>query len=270
MGDEAVKAWLRDQTRRNLSSGTIEKRESAARRMSAHAGKPLLECTRDDIEAWLDSRPKLAARTRYGEISHLAAFFHWAILEGLTDSDPTVRVTRPKVRVGLPRPIATSDLRIVLDQAVNDAELSAMLHLAAFQGMRCMEISGLDVGNVLDTHDPPVLVINGKGNRERIVPLHPDVYAALRRYGLPKYGPVFPNRKPWKVSQMLRAHLVACGIIASGHQLRHWFATSAYEASGGDLRMVQDLLGHSSPSTTAIYTKWSRSKAMAVVSKLSA
>lgn len=68
---------------------------------------------------------------------------------------------------------------------------------------------------------------------------------------------------------MIRGHLVDCGIAASGHQLRHWFATAAYEKSGGDLRMVQDLLGHSSPTTTAIYTRWSQTKAMVVVRELS-
>lgn len=268
MGDDAVKQWLRDQRRRNLSAGTIEKRESATRRVTAHAGKPMLDLAREDIEEWLDSRPKITPRTRYCEISHLAAFYRWAIFEEFTDYDPTTRIIRPKVRVGVPRPIESEDLRRAIDQAPTN-ELSAMFALAAYAGMRCMEISNLEVSDLLLNHDPPVLVVYGKGGKERVVPVHPLIEEALRRVGLPKHGKVF-DRVPWKVSQMMREHLHNCGIVASAHQLRHWFATATYEASGGDLRMVQELLGHSSPATTAIYTKWSQAKALAVVSKLSA
>ena len=67
-----------------------------------------------------------------------------------------------------------------------------------------------------------------------------------------------------------RSTLVACGIQASAHQLRHWFATEVYEKSGNDLRLTQELLGHASPATTAIYTKWSQAKAMEVVAQLAA
>jgi integrase/recombinase XerC len=268
-GDHAVEQWLRDQRRRNLSAGTIEKRESATRRVTTHAGKPMLELIRDDIEDWLDSRTKITPRTRYCEISHLAAFYRWAILEEYTEHDPTARIVRPKVRVGVPRPIASEDLRRAIEQAP-EADLVAMLHLAAYAGMRCMEIAGLDVTDVCLTHEPPVIVVHGKGGKDRIVPLHPEILVALRRLPMPMRGPVFPNARPWRVSHRLRHHLNDCGIAASGHQLRHWFATATYEASGGDLRMVQDLLGHSSPSTTAIYTRWSRVKAMTVVAQLSA
>lgn len=267
--DVALSAWLREQRRRNLSEGTIEKRESVARRCSAHAGKPLLALTREDIEAWLDARRNVTPRTRYAYISHLAAFFTWAIREDLATTDPTVKIPRPKVHVGLPRPIATEDLRIAIDQCPTD-ELRAMLKLAAYEGMRCLEIAGLQAVDVLDSHDPPLILIHGKGGKERLVPLHPKAFAALRAHGIPNHGHVFGPYPAWKVSTMIRDHLHACGIRASAHQLRHWFGTTTYVESGGDLRMVQDLLGHSSPSTTAIYTKWSRTKAMDVVSKLEA
>jgi site-specific recombinase XerD len=267
--DDAVKQWLRDQRRRNLSAGTIEKRESATRRVTNHAGKPMLELAREDIEDWLDARPKITPRTRYCEISHLAAFYKWAIFEERTEYDPTARIIRPKVRVGVPRPIATEDLRRAIDQAPTN-ELSAMFKLAAYAGMRCMEIAGLAVSDLLLNHEPAVIIVHGKGGKDRVMPLHPEIGEALRLIAMPKYGPVVPGRLPWKVSQMMRQHMYDCGIAASAHQLRHWFATETYEASGGDLRMVQDLLGHSSPATTAIYTKWSRAKAMTVVSQLSA
>lgn len=267
--DKALLAWLRDQRRRNLSEGTIEKRESVARRCSTHAGRPMLELTREHIEAWLDSRRTVTPRTRYAYISHLAAFFTWAIREDLAVHDPTVKITRPKVHVGLPRPIATGDLRTAIDAAPT-VELRAMLKLAAYEGMRCHEIAQMQAADVLDTHDPPLVLIHGKGGKERLVPLHPDALAELRCHGIPNRGHVFGPYPAWKVSHMIRAHLHDCDVRASAHQLRHWFGTSTYEQSGGDLRMVQDLLGHSSPATTAIYTKWSRAKASVVVARLSA
>jgi integrase/recombinase XerC len=75
---------------------------------------------------------------------------------------------------------------------------------------------------------------------------------------------------PVQVSHAIRSHLHSCGVIASAHQLRHWFATSVYETSGHDLRMVQELLGHSSPTTTAIYTRWSRTQAGPAVDAIGA
>lgn len=266
-GGAGIRDYLRDQRRRNLSDGTVDKRAYTLRRVQAHAGVALIDVNREQIERWLDTC-KISPRTRYAYISHIAAFFAWAIREGRVDVDPTARIVRPKVRTGLPRPIATADLRHALEQAV-DTEVSAMLHLAAFLGMRCIEISRLDAADVLDSHDPPMLIAHGKGGKQRPLPLHPDALDALRRHGLPIYGPVF-DHPAWRVSHIIRGHLQACGIRASAHQLRHWFATATYEESGHDLRMVQELLGHSSPTTTAIYTRWSQARAMDVVARLSA
>lgn len=255
--------WHRSMKRRNLSPLTIDKRLSVARRLSAHAGVDLIDVTADQINEWLDSR-KLAPRTRYAEISHISAFFAWAIREGLTDSNPTARVDRPKVVPGLPRPIDTDDLRLALRQATCP-RVSAMLHLAAFAGLRCAEIAALRAEDV----NGDMMLVNGKGGKQRVVPVHPLVQACLRALRMPAYGPIF-NLLPWQVSREIRNHLRACGVMASAHQLRHWFATTAYEASGHDLRMVQELLGHSSPTTTAVYTRWARGRSLDVVSSLTA
>jgi site-specific recombinase XerD len=263
MSDTYVSRWLRSMRRRHLSPGTIAKRASVARRLSQFAGCELEDVTRDQIEAWLDSR-NLTARSRYCDISHVSAFFRWAISEELTDVDPTGRIERPKVRQGLPRPIATEDLRYAIEQAT-DRRLVALLTLAAFSGMRCAELSAMQVSDI----NGDLLLVHGKGGKDRVVPLHPACVTALRSYGLPLHGRVF-DLTPWQVSHVIREHLHACGIAASAHQLRHWFATECYEQSGHDLRMVQDLLGHSSPTTTAIYTRWSRGDAGGTVDRLTA
>jgi integrase/recombinase XerC len=263
MTTDPVALWLRSQRRRNLASGTIVKRASVARRLAAHARCELLNFTTDQIEDWLDSRDN-CARTRYTDISHVAAFFRWAIREELTDHDPTARIDRPKVHAGIPRPIDTGDLRYAIAQSPSP-EMTAMLHLAAFGGLRCAEISTLGWADV----NGDLVLIHGKGGKDRVIPVHPLITASLRPLHHDAYGSVF-GLDACHVSHAIRHHLTDCGIVASAHQLRHWFATSAYEASGSDLRMVQELLGHSSPTTTAIYTRWSRSRSVDVVASMTA
>lgn len=258
-----VERWTRSMRRRNLSPGTIDKRASVARRLTAHAGVELEHVTTEQIEDWLDSRPN-SARTRYTDISHVSAFFKWAIRDGLVDHDPTSRIDRPKVAQGIPRPIDTDDLRLAMMQAPT-ARMSAKLHLAAFAGLRCAEIAALRSEDI----NGDMMLVNGKGGKQRVIPVHPLVRSAIRALRPSAYGPII-GLTPVQVSHNIRRHLHNCGVIATAHQLRHWFATAAYEASGADLRMVQELLGHSSPTTTAAYTRWARSRSVDVVSSMTA
>lgn len=264
MAGDTVGAWLRSMRRRNLSPGTIDKRASVARRLTVYAGVPMTDVTTEQVEDWLDSR-HTSARTRYTDISHVSAFFRWAIREELVDRDPTTRIDRPKVNAGIPRPIATDDLRRALLQSPTP-ELTAILHLAAFAGLRCAEIAALDWADI----NGDMMLIHGKGGKQRVIPVHPLITASLHALpGRRAYGSVF-DLSAVQVSHTIRHHLVDCGIVASAHMLRHWFATRAYEESGSDLRMVQELLGHSSPTTTAMYTRWSRTRAVDVVASMTA
>jgi site-specific recombinase XerD len=263
LNTDPVTLWLRSMRRRNLAPGTIEHRASVARRLADHAHTNLIDVTTDQIEDWLDSRP-VSARTRYTDISHVSAFFRWAIREELATSDPTARIDRPKVRAGIPRPIATGDLRYAIAQSPTP-EVTAMLHLAAFAGLRCAEIAALGWADI----NGDMALVHGKGGKDRVVPLHPLILASLRPLQRSSYGSVF-GLTATKVSHAIRKHLVACGVVASAHMLRHWFATEVYEASGADLRMTQELLGHSSPTTTAMYTRWSQTRAVDIVSSMTA
>lgn len=261
MTSDPVALWLRSMRRRHLAPGTIERRSSIARRLAAHCGTELLDVSTDQIHDWLDSRTN-CARTRYADISHLSAFYRWAMREDLTQRDPTVRIDRPKVRAGIPRPIDTTDLRYAIAQSPSH-EITAMLHLGAFAGLRCAEMSLLDFADI----NGDMALIHGKGGRDRVIPLNPMVIASLRPLRRSAYGSVF-GLTPVKVSHVIRKHLVACDVIASAHMLRHYFATAVYEASGADLRMTQELLGHSSPTTTAMYTRWARGRAVDVVTSM--
>lgn len=271
-GSDLLIEYRRECTRNAHQPSSIDKRMSLLIRTEMGIGKPLIEATVVELREWLDAH-KLHPRTIYAYISHWSAFYRWAVLEGHTERDPTMRLTRPKLRLGLPRPIATRDLNHAIEQAPTN-EIRAMLYLGGHAGLRCMEIAGLDGPEIMDHRDPPVVVVmHGKGQKQRVVPMGNELIAALSAHGIPRSGPLFRKADgdryaAWGISAVIRAHLHDCGIAASAHQLRHAYATAVYRKSGGDLRMTQELLGHASPSTTAIYTAWSQELAAKVVDNL--
>lgn len=263
--------------RRANTASSIDKRLTNLRALARYlAPSSLLDASRQDIEAFLDARRNadrkpIVSRTRYAWLSHFNAFYRWAINEELTDRDPTLAITRPKMRRNLPRPIAEDDLAQALAEA--SPQMRAMLACAAFQGLRCQEIAGLNREDVLDTREPPVImVVAGKGGHQRIIPLHPEVMSALRCLPLPKAGPLFTRRMggrhtPATMSKAISDYLTELGIKATAHQLRHWFGTGIY-ASTHDIRLTQELLGHQSPNTTAIYVAWAAVDAAPAVASL--
>jgi integrase/recombinase XerC len=159
-----------------------------------------------------------------------------------------------------------------LKRAVNAADhpIRAMLILAGWCGLRCAEIAGLCREDVLDTHDPPFLLIHGKGRKDRLVGLGPAVLDELKAAGMPRSGPIFTRKDggvganaPHRISQMLNRFLHDSGIEASAHQLRHRLATVALRESH-DLTCVAQILGHSSISSTQIYAAFDNQAAYAV------
>lgn len=275
MDNDLIEQHLRELRRRNLAAGSVYKRGRVAVRFSEWmAPQSMLDATPSDVDDFLDgcsqrrSRP-IGARTRYDWCSHLHMIFEWAIRHGHTDNDPTALVVRPKTDRLLPRPIADVDLAVAL--AAADTTMRAWLLLGALAGLRVSEIAGLNRSDIVE--GDMLLRIFGKGRKERFVPLHPAVLAALRGCGLPKSGPVFVRDEqpyaPGRVSRVISEYFARVGVDATAHQLRHWFATKTYRGCR-DIRTVQELLGHASPTTTAIYTAASRADAHAAVAALAA
>lgn len=266
-----LREYHAEMVRRALRPGSIDKRMSVLVRCELAVGHPLVDSVTEELRDWLDGH-NLCAKTRYSYISHLASFWCWAMIEERSTRNPTLRLTRPKLRPGLPRPIPTDDLAMLIDQAPT-ADLRAMIVLAGHAGLRCMEIAGINSSDVMENLRPPVLLVaHGKGDKPRVIPISTSTVAALRAHGVPPYGPLFRDLhgnalQPWKVSHMLRTHMHNCGLNASAHQLRHAFGSEVYRRSG-DLRMTQELMGHSSPSTTAGYTAWAQDRAALVVATL--
>lgn len=256
--------------RRGLAESTIRRRVDALRCFAVCVGD-LAAATPDDIDRFLDGRvwagKPLAARTRYGWVSHLGCFYQWAVDHDLLERNPTLRVERPRLRRLLPRPISEGDLRMALDVAAADRTMSAWLTLAAYGGLRCAEIAGLTADRVL--LDQSLLLVLGKGQKERVVPAHPRCVEAVSSYGIPKAGFVFrrPRGGRWTDAAVSREGALFFEGLGMGwrmHSLRHRFGTKALEACG-NLRTVQELMGHESPNTTAGYAAYSHRAGRAAV-----
>lgn len=223
---------------------------------------------REHIEEWLSLTP-LTNRSRGLYVTRLDVLFRWMVDEGLRDASPCARIPKPKLPRSVPRPVPTAGLRAALESA--DERTALMICLAAYAGLRRAEIANLTREHVLDDRDPPLLLVWGKGDKERLVPIGPVLRDAMLRYGLPEHGPIFPGRdgciSAQSVGLIISKHLRASGVDATAHQGRHWFASQLYRASG-DLRVTQEMMGHASPSTTAQYAAWSPERAVTAIAAL--
>lgn len=268
MNNELIDGYGRVQERLGLRKSTIQTR----RWLLAAIGRnhDLLIVMPHDIEEWIDRRD-VSLRTRKTYLCLLAPFFAWLVKTGRRADNPVADIDRPRLARMLPRPIATADLRYAM--GVAPARMRAWLCLAAFQGFRCYEIAGLRREGVVDASEPGVVIVeDGKGGQQRIVPLHAQTWAALAAVGLPRTGHVFRlNGAPYdpsQVSRQISQFFAALDMEWTAHNLRHWFGTEVFRGCR-DLRVTQEMMGHSSPNTTALYTAWSPEVADGVVRGLS-
>ncbi len=245
--------------RRGLSQTTRSFYSSLLRSFCA-SGDPRQRTTAS-IEGWLDDRA-LNLKSRHAYVACLAGFYRWMLETGKITEDPCEQVCRPKIPRRYPRPASSEDLTRALDAA--PARMKAWLSLAAYAGLRCKEIAGLQVKDVRLDVDPPVLhLTETKGDKDRVIPIADEILAALAAYRMPVSGPVFPAMtadgrrtktavKAHYVSQQISLYLRNLGIAATAHQLRHWFGTELYRRTRNPL-LVRDLMGHSDLATTSLY-----------------
>ncbi len=196
-------------------------------------------------------------------LSACRTLFRYLSREGRLDHDPAAGVRGPKVRRKLPLVLDADEARELVETNLGGALAprdTAMMELFYSSGLRLSELCGLRWGD-LDLEDGQVRVL-GKGNKTRILPVGRFAVAALRALaelgGAEPEAPVFKGRGGAPISA--RAVQLRLAKLSSGqakrvhpHMLRHTFASHMLESSG-DLRSVQELLGHADIATTQIYT----------------
>jgi integrase/recombinase XerC len=241
----------------------------------APALKELAALTPADVRAFMAARRAagIGSRSLMRVLAGTRAFARFLERNGKGRVGALAAVRAPKIGKTLPRPLAIAGARAVADpdiaagdgrEAWIHARDAAVLGLLYGCGLRISEALGLKRGE-FGARD--VLTVLGKGRKQRMVPLIPQVtkliadYVALCPYELPEQGPLFVGAKGGPLSprlvQLAMARLRgALGLAetATPHALRHSFATHLL-ARGGDLRSIQELLGHASLSTTQIYTE---------------
>lgn len=245
------------QARRGLRAGTISDRDRLLRRF-LHDVNPY-EATPGDVEQWLDAR-RLTNKSRATYLSNLGPFFAWLAAEGERPDNPVDKIARPRLPRLLPRPAPDYDLRVGLEQA--NPRMRCWLLLAAYEGLRCFEIAALRREDVLDGQEPPLLRLSdAKGGHQRVLPLNPLVLDALRAYGMPNRGPLFRYTQRRKAGAQITAHAVSdyindhlrrCRAASTAHQFRHQFGSACYRETR-DVFLVQTLMGHADPRSTAGY-----------------
>jgi integrase/recombinase XerC len=224
------------------------------------------------------------------KLSAIRSFFKYIVKHGQVENNPADAVVTPKQEKPIPTYLPIDDVFSLLDSIQTGSVLSsrnrAIFETLYSSGIRVSELAGLDLKDV-DFASGTIRVM-GKGSKERIVPIGEKAAQAIRAYRQnleaalmqktgkttsPEQGPLFLNKNYTRLSARSIARILdqiakACGISVpvSPHALRHTFATHMLDA-GADLRVVQELLGHKSLSTTQKYTHVSIDRLMETYDK---
>lgn len=231
---------------------------------------------------------QLAARCSSGTVGNaltcIRSFCRWCVAQGIREDDPTLRIHWPHRRRPAPRALQQAQLRrliTVLDQPPATltehkrfiwARNRRAILLMLFAGLRISEVAALRWREV-DMEARTLLVVDGKGGKDRTVPLHPLLLEELRRVESPRPTWAVAGQcdgmgmNPKSLAHTFERWLPSLGIEISAHQLRHSFASELLR-NGADLRSIQELLGHASLATTQRYLMLGTEQLHAAVNRL--
>lgn len=219
----------------------------------------------------------LSSATAARRLSALKRFFRFVVEMGFREDDPTASLDGPKLGQRLPKYLSEAEVEALLEAAhrrpgADGVRLSALMEILYATGLRVSELVTLPVSAFL--RESPVLIVNGKGGKERMVPLGEPAQDAVRDYMLvrDRFMPkgkkgraeryLFASRGKEghltraRFGQLIKELATEAGLDrkrVSPHVLRHSFASHLL-ANGADLRALQQMLGHADISTTQIYT----------------
>lgn len=259
---------------RGLSANTVEAYSRDVTHLAEFIGDDgsLLNMQPDDLHEFLaslhDLGLTLASQARM--VAALRAFYKYIYSEGLIDENPTALLESPKAERLLPDVLSVEEIDAMI-AAIPDGKDEAQRNRAIIEmlygsGLRVSELCGLRISRL--SIPDGMAIIEGKGAKQRIVPVSPGAIAAIEEYMVQRnHGPInkgaedilFLNRRGRPLSRVMIFYIIRqlaelAGIHkrVSPHTLRHSFATHLLEG-GANLRAIQQMLGHESIATTEIY-----------------
>lgn len=225
--------------------------------------------SQDHVELYQIERRHLSASSLRKTISAVKSWGRWAVKTGLIAANPAEDMEYPRKTAPVPRDLSSDELAII-EQWLDDREPTGnrelvqqrdrlAIILMLYAGLRLSECCDLRWTDI-DLGRNMLRVVDGKGGKTRMVPIHARLKAELQEQPKPRSGPVLRNSSKLGgiVSKTLRQtfwrRLARLGLDVSAHQLRHTFATTLLN-NGADLMTICELLGHESLDTTRIYLR---------------
>jgi integrase/recombinase XerC len=266
-----VEKFLRHlEVERGMSAHTIRAYRKDLEEFTVHAQKDAADIEMMDVRGFVAQQIKqgLTKTTAGRRLSTVRSFLKFLTREGYLKANPAKLVTTPKAEKHLPKFLSVDDVFSLIEKpdAIGFIHVRdrAILELLYSSGLRVSEVAGLNVEDV-NTREGLVKV-RGKGKKERIVPMGSKAMEAIRGYMTEKIllkkksKTLFLNKRGTELSErgirrivVKYARLIGVSGQIGPHTLRHTFASHLLQA-GADLRVIQELLGHASLSTTQKYT----------------
>lgn len=250
---DLIEPHLRHIRAEGLAERTIADRRTVLRRADQDLPMGLNQATVEELADWLAKfRCNQTKATYYG---HLKGYYDWACEECRDEGlswNPMSSLTRPRVPRTAPRPVTDLELAELLEVARDP--FRRWIVLAAYAGLRALEIASIERKDITEQ----TITVRGKGGKSAVLPTHPEVWRVVKE--LPP-GPITrgvhggrltANCVSARFGEYCRDKLGRDGITL--HRFRHWYGTTTLRQTQ-NLRVVQELLRHSSPATTAIYTQ---------------
>ena len=260
---------------RNLSKNSVESYMRDITQFKKYNYKtPPLEIKRKNIIEYINhiNNHNISARSQARILSSIRSFFNFLIFENLLDNDPCEQIHTPKIGSKIPTTLTiqeVDDIITAIDLSKDHGERNrAIIECLYSCGLRVSELTSLKISNILFHED--IIQVTGKGNKQRIVPLSKSLKRYFKYYiehirakkNINKNATdiLFLNRRGNKISRVMIFNIVKTlskkvlnNKNISPHTFRHSFATHLVEG-GADLRVVQEMLGHTNITTTEIYT----------------
>lgn len=237
------------------------------------------ETTEKDLHGFVCTLRDLGIgpRSQARILSGIRSYFKFLKLTGVIEHNPTDLLESPRLGRHLPEVLSTAEIDMMIDQIPDDKEESlrnhAIIETLYGSGLRVSELTDARLSRL--SFDDGCLIVEGKGSKQRIVPVSPVAINLIKEY-LPQRSRlnikrdaqdiIFLNRRGGKMSRVMVFYIIrdlaaAAGILktVSPHTMRHSFATHLLEG-GASLRVIQELLGHESLETTEIYVHLDRSR----------